>query len=78
MADSMSDCDRSTCSTTRARLKALLDGGMTTRQVGSLYGVSSAMVWRVANTNYEPKNEEIRKKLGFPIICPRCGMEIEQ
>ena len=36
--------------------------------VGRKYDVSSAMAWRVANEGYEPKDDEIRAKLGFPQI----------
>ena len=36
--------------------------------VGSKYDVSSGMAWRVANEGYEPVDDIIREKLGFPQI----------
>ena len=36
--------------------------------VGRKYDVSSGMAWRVANEGYEPVDDIIREKLGFPQI----------
>lgn len=30
------------------------------------YGVHKAVLWRIANDGYEPKNAELRKRLGLP------------
>jgi len=38
------------------------------RKVAFELDVSLATVWRVANQGYEPKDEAIRDKLGFPQI----------
>jgi len=38
------------------------------RAVGLELDVSSGMAWRVANEGYEPKDDVIRKKLGFPQV----------
>jgi len=35
--------------------------------VADLYGVGKTMVWRIANTDYIPKDQTIRKKLGLPV-----------
>jgi len=56
------------CSDIQARLIELHAHLGTWRAVGLELGVSSGMAWRVANEGYEPKNPEIRKKLGFPQI----------
>jgi len=37
------------------------------RAVGEFYGVNPTTAWRVANDpEYEPKDDEIRARLGFP------------
>jgi len=36
--------------------------------IGRKYNVSPAMAWRIANEGYEPKDDVIRDKLGFPQI----------
>ena len=41
--------------------------------VGKLYGVNPTTVCRFATTNYEPKDNQIRAKLGLAPICPNCG-----
>lgn len=38
------------------------------REIATLFGISKAMAWRIANQNYEPKDPEIRRKLGFPTM----------
>lgn len=35
--------------------------------VADLHGVGKTMVWRIANTDYIPKDQTIRQKLGLPI-----------
>lgn len=42
--------------------------GMSYQEIADFYGVSKAMAWRVANQGYEPVNDDIRDKLGFPEI----------
>lgn len=37
-------------------------------KVAAEFDISSAMAWRVVYQDYEPKDNVIRKKLGFPII----------
>jgi|GEM_PF-7018711 len=37
-------------------------------KVAAIYGLNKALVWKVAKTNYEPKDPEIRSKLGFPEV----------
>ena len=37
----------------------------TWQAVGDHYDVSRIIVWRIANNNYEPKNNEARLKLGI-------------
>jgi len=49
------------------RINELRSGGMTWREIGAVYGVTGAMAYRVATQGYEPKDPEIRRKLGFPI-----------
>jgi len=49
------------------RLNALYGSGMTWREIGAVYGVSGAMAFRVATQDYEPKDPQIRKRLGLPV-----------
>ncbi len=61
------------------RLRSLRAGGMSYRQIATHHGgISPAMVWRMVNRDYEPKRFDIRRKLGYPIICPNCGHEFEE
>lgn len=39
--------------------------GETWMQMEEKYGVTRAALWRIANENYEPKNSEMRRKLGL-------------
>jgi len=48
------------------------------RLVAKEFGISKAMAWRIANTDYDPKDAHIRARLGLPAmrpapVCPRCG-----
>ena len=45
-----------------ARLKEELG---TWQAVGDQYGVSRAVVWRIVNEGYEPKDNSLRRKLGL-------------
>lgn len=51
-------------------LNALYDELGTWNRVGERYGVSRAVVWRIAKKGYEPTNKspETRRKLGLPVI----------
>lgn len=42
--------------------------GRTWTDIAKEHKVSPAMVWRVANQGYEPKDDVIREKLGFPQV----------
>lgn len=42
------------------------------------YGVSKAMIFRIARRGYEPKRPDIRRNLGLPAmvpapVCDECG-----
>ena len=41
---------------------------ITWRAVAQHYSVSPAVVWRIANDGYEPKGNEVRRKLGLEEI----------
>ena len=43
------------------------------RQVAEIYGVDKAVVYRIATSDYEPKDNLIRAKLRLAPICPNCG-----
>ena len=66
-----SDVAFTACKGTQARVKALYDELHSWVEVSKELKVSPAMAWRVANQGYEPKDPEIRKKLGFPEIIVR-------
>ena len=36
--------------------------------IGDKYGVNKGIIWRIYKSDYEPKNKEIRKKLGLENI----------
>ena len=59
------------CKGAQARVKALYDELHSWTEVGKELKVSPAMAWRVANQGYEPRDPEIRKRLGFPEIIVR-------
>ena len=54
--------------TPQERLKSQHATGMSYSKIATFYGVSKAMAWRVANEGYEPVDDVIREKLGFPQI----------
>ena len=35
------------------------------QKIADFYGVSRALIWRIVNQNYMPKDKDIRKKLGL-------------
>lgn len=48
------------------------------RAVAAQYNVSAAMIYRIANSSYEPKAAWARYHLGLPAlapapVCPKCG-----
>lgn len=59
------------------RILAMRDTGMTWRDIGSFLGVSAQICWLVCYKGFVPKRNDLRAKLGFPLVCPRCGEEIE-
>ena len=54
--------------TPQERLKSQHATGMSYNEIAIFYGVSKAMAWRVVNEGYEPVDETLREKLGFPQI----------
>ena len=40
-------------------------------KVGTHYGVHRIVVWRIVKDGYEPKSNEVRRKLGLPEIIQR-------
>jgi len=60
----------------RAYIRHSNDGGW--RKVGDEYGITGAMAFRIANSDYEPKDPHILSTLGLPAyapapVCPKCG-----
>lgn len=46
-------------------------------RVASEYGVSRAVVERIANSNYDPANPQLRARLGLgPRTCPTCQQRV--
>jgi hypothetical protein len=48
------------------------------RAVGQQFGIPARTAWRIAMTDYEPRNARIRHQLGLSIMievpaCPMCG-----
>ena len=50
--------------------------GLTWREIANHYGVKPGTVNAVYNRGYIPRSNNIRRKLGLPLLCPRCGEEI--
>jgi len=48
------------------RLKSDKDTLGSYARVGRKYGVSGALIWRIVVQGYEPKDQEIRDRLGLP------------
>ena len=38
----------------------------TYESVAEMYEVNKGIIWKLANTSYEPQSEELRLKLGLP------------
>ncbi len=49
---------------------------LTWREIADHYGVTGGVVFRIAKTDYEPKKNSIRQKLGLPLVCQKCGEEV--
>ena len=48
------------------------------RVVGKQFGIPARTAWRIARTDYEPRNARIRHQLGLSVMvevpaCPECG-----
>jgi hypothetical protein len=53
--------------------------GATYEELGTAYGVDKAVIWKIVNRNYEPKDAHNRTSLELsPLIptpaCPKCGV----
>jgi len=66
-------------------IKEKREQGKTWRDVADDYDVNVAVIWRIYNENYEPKNQEIRKRLGLPEIIeikqyrdPKTGLFVKE
>ena len=46
---------------------------LTWEEVAFGYGVDKAVVYRIATSDYEPKDNAIRAKLHLAPICQKCG-----
>lgn len=58
------------CNAIQRRLLADYDVLDTWEAVGAKYGVSGGVVYRVATSDYEPRNNTIRAALGLPKLAP--------
>lgn len=72
-------CRVTTCNAIQERLKTDYGHLRSWRAVGRLWGLSSGLAYRMAIQGYEPKNPELRRKLGLPVYrlapaCPDCGI----
>jgi hypothetical protein len=59
------------------KIKKMRSQGFSWRFIGQTLGISSALAWKIAEQNYEPKNATLRMQLGYPVlalapVCPRC------
>jgi len=56
------------CNAARRRLLRLHDELGSWRKVGVEIGVTGAMAYRVATQGYQPRDPEIRARLGLPLL----------
>jgi len=56
------------CNTARSRLLKLHRQLGSWRKVGAEIGVTGAMAYRVATHGYQPRDPEIRARLGLPLL----------
>jgi hypothetical protein len=54
--------------TLKQEISASREEEKTWRDIASSYSVNVAIIWRIVNEGYEPKNNEIRKRLGLPLV----------
>ena len=60
------------------KLRERHENGKTWRAVADDYGVTPALVWRIANQGYEPKRAQIRAALGLPQLFPvLCAADVD-
>ena len=57
----------------RERLRFQYSNLGTWDKVAVAFGVSKGVVYRMATSDYEPKDNGIRAKLGLAPICQKCG-----
>jgi len=50
------------------RLRAELANGETYASLGRKYGVNRGLIWQIVNRDHEPKDSEIRRRLGLAQI----------
>lgn len=60
------------------QIKTASQNGATWRDVGSMFGITAGLAHRIANERHEPKEPDIRRRLGLPVLlpapaCPDCG-----
>ncbi len=59
-------------------IKTARQKGATWRDVGEQFGISGGLAFRITEERHEPKEPDIRKRLGLPVLlpapaCPDCG-----
>lgn len=59
-------------------IKKAKQNGATWRDVGRTFGITGGLAHRIANEGHEPKEPDIRRRLGLPVLlpapaCPDCG-----
>ena len=52
----------------KAEVRELYQRTKSWRTVCNALGVSVGVAWRYANTDYEPKDAELRRKLKLPLV----------
>jgi hypothetical protein len=52
-----------------------LAAGQTYKEIGELFGVSGALIWKLFNRGIEPKKFEIRQRLGLPNVSEVLGID---
>ena len=51
--------------------------GFTWRQIAEQYGVNPGVVFRIARRRYQPKDPDIRTRLGLAPTCPECHRKLQ-
>lgn len=62
----------------KKRLISQIKDGLTYGSISRYLGVNRSIIWRIVNTDYEPKKPHIRYKLNLHALipvapCPKCG-----